>query len=230
MASERIIMDVGKENTNVKCIFVFKNDGPACKVRMGFPDNGAGAYQTEAGENEAEAKEKGKKVVPFSAMNWFKSTVDGKPVTTTLINGDIEAGPFSWHTKTVSFQRGQTRRVIDTYQVATGTAITAANTAINEAHYTMSTGASWKGGIGSVTIVIRFALNIIDVPLKPLPVSSLGVKYPSAYEGWKSVGKGAVYYAGFAKPVAAGRTLTFTATNLEPTKSSDIQLYFPRTQ
>ncbi len=44
MVSEKIILNVtpltgdAEGHTDADCTFVFKNDGPACSVRIGFPD------------------------------------------------------------------------------------------------------------------------------------------------------------------------------------------------
>ena len=43
MTGEVIKMTVDDAKVTVDCRFVFTNNGPACTVRMGFPDQGVGA-------------------------------------------------------------------------------------------------------------------------------------------------------------------------------------------
>ncbi len=49
MRTEQIRIDVHEKIINVDCKFVFHNDGPACTVRMGFPDEGLGAAEPYQG-------------------------------------------------------------------------------------------------------------------------------------------------------------------------------------
>src|SRR4028118_808793 len=50
MASEVIVMTIDEEKVTVDCNFVFKNNGKATQVRMGFPDEGQGEDDPDEGE------------------------------------------------------------------------------------------------------------------------------------------------------------------------------------
>src|SRR4051794_11540766 len=54
MRSEVVRMTVGERRVHVDCRFVFENRGPACSVRMGFPDNGEGGYDEDDAEDREE--------------------------------------------------------------------------------------------------------------------------------------------------------------------------------
>jgi hypothetical protein len=47
MSSELIRIEVSKLELKADCTFVFVNHGPACEVRMGFPDQGLGALDPD---------------------------------------------------------------------------------------------------------------------------------------------------------------------------------------
>ena len=49
MKSEVVKMDVHDKVIKVDCRFLFHNSGPACTVRMGFPDEGTGAAEPYQG-------------------------------------------------------------------------------------------------------------------------------------------------------------------------------------
>jgi hypothetical protein len=123
---------------HVRCVFVFKNEGKATTVEMGFPEmSGGEGRPTEPGE---------------SGLMGFKSWVDGKLVKTRLEpskdNGDqtFEA----WHVKNVHFAAGQTRTIIDEYRGGMG----GDSGGAASFRYTLISGASWKGKIGEADITV----------------------------------------------------------------------------
>lgn len=118
----------------VHCHFVFKNEGPATNVEMGFP---------EYNEDESEVK---------TQFTGFKSWVDGKPVKTQFVPGhrpeaQVDDNYVNWHTKNVHFNAGQTRNVVDEYEAPYQD-----ETGIQ---YILRTGRDWKGKkIGESTVII----------------------------------------------------------------------------
>ena len=215
MARERVVVTVKPQGYHVDALFVFKNDGPGCKVRMGFPDQGVGADETSFDEMNAEAKAHGRKPTPFVGLEHFKSWVDGRETATQLVADD---GAKSWHVKTVDFPAHGTRQVRVVYD-AEGGGITEGGPGVEQASYVMHTGASWKGTIGLAELVVRFPQGA-----KPKPVSlkSLHAKDPRDLKDWGTRPQSTVVWSGFAPPKVVGNELRFTRRNLEPTKASDV--------
>jgi hypothetical protein len=126
------------EMIEVDCVFVMKNEGTADTVLMGFPDGAMGPYQGGGEEHELES---------------FRSWVDGVEVKCTRVPNVTDAPPSevgSWWIKSVVFAPGATRTIRNRYTVLPGWYPTMATRAFR---YTLSTGASWKGNIGSAEIV-----------------------------------------------------------------------------
>lgn len=136
MVSEDVNIKVGPDNIKVACKFVFRNEGKAVDVKMGFPEDHGG---------------------DSSGFRYFKARVDGKPVAVRHIKSPREEGADSrdWWVKTVHFNAGQTRVVEDFYggrpsgDSMGGTWLT----------YVLQTGRSWKGPIGRA--VVRVDLSAV---------------------------------------------------------------------
>ncbi len=109
MTSEVINIVVDKDGYTVDCRFVFTNTGPACAVRMGFPDEGSGANDPDE-ENGAEDIQH---TPPRTTFTSFRSYIDGNPAATKLVRGS-EEGHY-WHTKMVRFPANGVRRIRDVY-------------------------------------------------------------------------------------------------------------------
>ena len=215
MQSEIVRMSVGKETVHVDCQFVFRNDGPACKVRMGFPDQARGSMDPE---------EEGPQKHPTGTFTSYMSYVDGVKVPTQTIHGAKE-GDF-WHAKVVDFPAHATRHVRDVYTVPVGGGIVYdGKGSIKEAYYILHTGASWHGPIGRAEVDVTFAPQAIPMPLVLVPLSAAPDNIDGKY-AWPSHPHGTILYRGPSKPVIAGRTLRFIRTNLEPGYLDDILLSF----
>lgn len=133
MVSERIDISIGHP-TRISVDFVFKNHGPAIIVVMGFPDHGSS------------------KQGPF--IKNFKSWVDGKPVTVTP--KQIESKEFDYAaiwTKSVTFAKGQTRKV----KVAYDAQSSGAAWGEMSAHYILKTGATWHGAIERAEVTVDWS-------------------------------------------------------------------------
>ena len=217
MQSEVVRMTIGKENVKVDCQFVFHNSGPACTVRMGFPDQARGSEAEDDYENAGKGPAKG-------AFISYTSYVDGMKVPTTTIHGD-KTGDV-WHAKTVSFGANATRHVRDVYTVPVGGQITEHSGSYSQAFYVLRTGASWHGAIGRATVIVTFQPGAIHTPLHLVRLSTIPGNNPAAWTGWNKTRPGTVVYRGPSTPTVQGRTLTFVRTNLKPAYLDDILLYF----
>lgn len=217
MRSEVVRMWIGKSSVKVDCRFVFKNTGPACTVRMGFPDEG-GEFLNENGKLS-------------SVFTSFRSYVDGQPLTTELVKG--ADGNTIWHAKMVSFRRGATRIVRDVYTAPLGGSV--ALEPVTMAEYILHTGSSWRGPIGRSTIIVAFSPGAITTPLHPVWVRDVGLDetgddYTRAAQIMRRELKrpGTILYQGPSRPLVRGRTLRWRRTNWRPTEKDDIELQFKR--
>jgi hypothetical protein len=140
MESCRIEGDITREQTQVRCEFVFVNDGPATTVTMGFP-----AFR---GYGDGVSP----KAIP--ALTGFRSWVDDKVVSTRIIERSRKPDqrPDRWYVKAVRFASGQRRVVRDEYLQPNGEI----SSGMRFFPYTLETGASWHGPIGQVEFVLRW--------------------------------------------------------------------------
>jgi hypothetical protein len=218
MASEKIVVNVDKEKTSATCTFVFQNDGPACKIKVGFPDHAYGAADPEEDADPAARKKPPKR----GAMNSFHSWVDGKEVKMSLERGK-EAGDY-WHTKSVTFKgHGQTV-VRDTYTLDRSSAIVMfkdKSGSADYAGYVVSTGSSWKGNIGRSEVVFQMPSSVKSVVASKTVTGRDRREFTVA-----SMPAGQVVYSGMSKPTARGRTLAFVRTDWKPTKADDIEIWY----
>jgi len=214
MESEVINMTVGKKSTTVDCRFVFRNHGPACTVRMGFPDQGEGANDPDEEHSDDYASRPA-----VTLFHSFRSWVDGSEVRTKLIRSN-ESGLF-WHAKTVRFPANGAHIVRDLYTVDIGGGIVGVAHQKSvfgaETSYTLHTGASWHGPIGRSEVNVRFARPDITPPL------SLGTRFDSEIANTSAH---VIRYAGPCKPTVDGTTLRFVRTNWRPRDADDIYLAF----
>jgi hypothetical protein len=217
MASEVVRMAIGEEKATVDCRFVFRNDGPACSVRMGFPDRGEGAMDPD------EENENPMRTPPKSTFLSFKSWVDSAPVKTELIRAD-KPGRF-WHAKTVEFPANGQRAVRDLYTLPVGAQITVHNSNLAQMYYILHTGASWHGPIGRSEVLVTFNRRRMAAPLHPVRLSSVPKHDPYDWSPshWQP---GTVVYQGPAAPAVSGKTLRFVRTNWRPAEGDDVQVYF----
>ncbi|MGV3617682.1 MAG: DUF4424 family protein [Fimbriimonas sp.] len=131
----------------VRVTFRFRNDGPATRVTMAFPENGyLGGGATEKDLPKARR----------SNFGYFRTAVDGVPFRARLLKGTTTAeglGYEHWWVKDVSFAAGQTRVVVNEYQGGGTWGPPWSNLA--GFTYVLRTGASWKGGrIGKTRVIV----------------------------------------------------------------------------
>ena len=209
MESEVIRITVGEETVRADCSFVFKNSGPACTVRLGFPDEGYDGNPTS----------------PGGFFKGFRSYVDGKYVPTSLTtSGKPDDEDFRyWHVKDVKFAANGRHAIRDVYSVDIGGQI-AVRGFYNIAAYTLHTGASWRGNIGRSEIVVTFNRK---VPHRPFVVKDATALGKAMYElNWDTMPPATLYYQGPSRPTVQNNTLRFVRANWRPTNKDDIRLFF----
>ncbi|HLK60973.1 MAG TPA: hypothetical protein VKU00_30695 [Chthonomonadaceae bacterium] len=221
MTSEVVKITIQGHQSRVVCDFVFTNHGPACRVRMGFPDEGYGASDPD--EEEADFKDK----PPHTTFTSFRSYVDGKPTATKLIRANTEG--HYWHTKTVFFPANSALHIRDVYTQDIGGGIVQAGQKGGQADqvgYVLHTGASWHGPIGRSEIDITFPAKLIHGALRPVPVRRIS-KAKNDPRWLKSrVAPNVIVWEGPCAPTVHGRTLRFVRTNWRPKASDDIELTY----
>lgn len=214
MESEVIRIKIRNRIVTTDCRFTFVNDGPACDVQMGFPDQGFGAsnprFDTDASWQDWK---------PVSVFKSFLSWVDGQPTKTTLVKGQDEDSVFQ--AKTVHFGAKAKVNVRDLYTASEGYGAVDGGRLFSESTgYILSTGASWKGNIGSTVVSIEFD------PKRPIRE----VRYADKGEDLWTIDFSTTFLdpafgarcKGPIEPVFANNSLTFKIKNWRPTKDSDI--------
>ena len=136
MVRERVDAKLGWEYAKVRCEFVFKNEGQATTVKIGFPERASGDVSAHS----------------YSDLLGFKSWVDGKLIETKHIKSSekTEQEYNTWHVKDVPFEAGQTRIIVDEYRARYG----GISDGSRFFSYILETGANWKGSIGDALITV----------------------------------------------------------------------------
>lgn len=142
MVTALITADLHNHYSLVQCEYLFRNEGPATTVSMGFP--------SLPGYGDVPDLE----VAP--ELRDFRSWIDGKPVATRQVQQAKQEGEDArrrWYVKEVPFAPGQERKVRNSYRQPNGHV----STGEQFLPYVLSTGASWHGPIGSVEVRVRWA-------------------------------------------------------------------------
>jgi hypothetical protein len=175
MLSEVVDIRLTNDEMLVTASFVFKNEGKAANVQMGFPDE---VYDVDGLKR---------------GISKMRSTVDGQPL---LVSYRPRPAPGvlrgAW-VKMVPFRAGQTRRVVATYTASHGEI-----EGLSYDIYVLQTGATWKGPIGHGTVTVDWSglqhcghpkLWAEEKPLylgRPLKVTMLGSKRARfEFRNWK---------------------------------------------
>jgi hypothetical protein len=208
MQSEIVKLVVHWNRVETDALFVFANSGAACRVRMGFPDFGLWAYDY-------------KKSRPTTTFRSYHSYVDGKLVKTKLVLGMNRRD--QWQTKTVSFPTNGKRTVREVYTTDLGGI--GARKPIALASYLLHTGASWKGSIGTASILVTFAPDSeVGTPIDVLFGDQALLEGDSIIT--QIAKSGGVFAIGPSKPILRGRTLDFEVQGLRPAAKDDILVGF----
>jgi hypothetical protein len=144
MERETVDIQLADEDMHVRATFWFKNQGPATNVTMAFPDQ-TSRNQFQGGDGATHRY----------VIENMASTVDGKHVT--LIRQKAQAkNDFEVNSvwlKTVTFDRGQTRKVVVDYNAENGFA--GGGYVLNS--YILRTGSTWRGPIGECEINVDWS-------------------------------------------------------------------------
>jgi hypothetical protein len=207
MQSERVDIDIDDNLVTVDCKFVFKNQGEACLVRMGFPD--------QSTSERADSKS------PRGSFRSYKSYVDGNEVPTEVVAGGKKKGnEGAWHSKFVDFPAHSVRQVRDVYTDIEGGFQLPPDGAAHFFSYILHTASSWNGPIEDGEV--RINLKTLTKP--PRAVDGLAVRDPRNY--FRSAPAETVLYTGPCKPTVSGKTLVFHFKNLRPKEDSDISVLY----
>jgi hypothetical protein len=127
----------------VEARFVFKNEGPATTIQMGFPEESYNVGKMKSGQK--------------SRFKYFKSWIDGKAVSvarkTASPRGSEDYRELYWWVKDVSFKAGETKVILNRYKTTPGGSYV--DGGYQEVTYIVSTGAPWKGTIGTANITFE---------------------------------------------------------------------------
>jgi hypothetical protein len=159
----------------VRVTFRFRNDGPATKVLMAFPENGyLGGGATDKDLPKARR----------SNFGYFRTAVDGSPFQARLVKGMPEAdglGYAHWWVKEVPFAKGQTRTIVNEYQGGYAWGPPWSN--VTGFSYVLRTGASWKGGkIGRTKVIVDARAIAQNGPIRFSPE---GAKVVNSIYTWE---------------------------------------------
>ncbi len=152
MVRETIRMDVYPAYYDVDVTFDFYNDGPACTVKMGFPERGYGGINGDTYRREP-------------SFLRFNTWVDGNAVTARRQQADVgEGGDFlAYWVKDVTFTAGQRRAVRVAYRSNNGDLYFGEHGGYGAqvfGHYAPYhfTGGNWKGLVEQSTLRINLHL------------------------------------------------------------------------
>ncbi len=206
MGRERVVIDLKGRGYHVDATFEFRNDGPACSVRMGFPVQG---YADGSDDKEG-------------VLRRFRSWVDGRSVPTAFLRDAKDKDQATgWRVKAVAFRRGETKRVRVAYDASGDSQ--AKDGFLRKASYTLHTGASWHGPIGFAEVIVRAPSSVLKGRLRPM--ADDGVKSPDDLN-WLRLPAGTIVWSGFAKPTVHERELRFVRSRFDPTKEDDVDLTY----
>ena len=228
MTSEviNIVVDKDKQKNQytVDCRFVFTNTGPACAVRMGFPDEGEDAYDPDEEEDAKEALRK----PPRTTFTSFRSYINGHPAATKLVRGS-EEGHY-WHTKMVQFPAHSVLRIRDVYTQRVGGGIISfdggKSGSASQIAYILHTGSSWRGTIGRSEINVTFAPATFAHAPRLIPLNQAAKTTDARELRVKFIAPDAVIWEGPGAPTAQGNTLRFVRANWRPTARDDLKLTY----
>lgn len=217
MKSEVVKMDVHDKVIKVDCRFLFHNSGPACTVRMGFPDEGTGAAEPYQGFPVPRGPNL------RATFLSYESWVNGKKVATKLIPTNDRS--LYWHTKVVTFKANSDSVIRDVYTLPPGAQATSENGLYWQTGYVMHTGASWHGPIERAEIIVNMGPDVVKAPIQLKALNSLPEKKIEHLK-WSTLPEGTVIYDGLCCPKVDGNTLRFVRTNFRPTTNDDIHLCY----
>lgn len=202
LASETVDVYVGKYLVDVDCKFNFKNNGPKCTVKVGFPD-----FPSQFNEPVAEGSVS------------FKSFVNGVEVPTTVEKGELEHELAFWHTQNIEFPANSDLSLREIYTVPSGGGAISENEFSRIFMYVLQTGHTWQGKIQRATIKVTFDKSVIAGNLK--------AKQNAQFNSEKDrLGSNTVLYKTSVRPLVDKHTMVFEYTDIEPAEPDNLCLHF----
>lgn len=216
MVSEVVRVYLGSP-IRVECDFVFKNEGPACEVKMGFPNGWCNDYDHD-------------RPMKDPPLMRFRSTVDGRSVK--VRKSWLPPDKYSivdrfeirqWFVKDVTFKRNQTRRVRNTYMVYSGYSGSWGN-AEEFTQYVLATGSTWKPKVERSEVIVYADRSSWPRGVEWIPWSVSIRDKVHGPDFWKRHPR-AIVYSGPGKVTKTVRSIRFVATHWVPDENVDLILH-----
>ncbi len=186
MASEHVKIVIGATNVQVSATFVLENEKDAASVVVGYP---RGVLEkslenfavTVDGQTAAVSSQKG-----ATDRDRMMGVMDGAPAKGSAAKKYQYQfdGPYpEWKTFTVSFAAKQKRTVVVSYSVAPAAVETESGRLLTYV-YTLKTGATWSGNIGSAVIEATLdGMTMKDlVSVTPKPAENIKAAGPLVWQ------------------------------------------------
>jgi hypothetical protein len=225
MESEIVRIRISDHLQKVDCTFNFENKGPACSVRIGFPDF----------TNMPDVTSEETATHPKPSFLTYQCYVDGNESKSELVASDGDYGGDDeiklWHASNVQFPANSKITVRDCYSQLPDLSPTDMEEPISQfikvTRYILQTAASWQGPVKRADIYVAFDK---EVALAPLELASeqdlMNSKFKSEKAWWSKASAHTVCYSASVKPSVAGQELHFTLTDFRPTEKDDIGLLY----
>lgn len=216
MESEVVNIRVSKNLVEADCLFKFVNNGPACTVRMGFPDQCSDERDSDDGS-------------PKGAFLSYKSFIDGKEVKTETLKGGWDNGAYTvWHANDVSFDANGRREIRNTYTVCPGfAAVSEKGYAAKCVAYTLHTASSWRGKIHDGVVSFNFDGDVIPLPVELVEEKNSADDKSARYD-WQRAKPGTLVFTSALSPVVEGNSIQFKFKNFRPSTKDDIFIFYGR--
>jgi hypothetical protein len=227
MASEVVRIKISDHLQEVDCTFNFENNGPACAVRMGFPDF--------SNIPDFTSEETATNIKPTFLT--YKCYVDGTETKSELVpedgdylgngNDDIKL----WHASNVQFPANSKITVRDVYSQLPDLSPVDVKEPIKQfikvTRYILQTAASWHGPVKRADIFVAFDKDIVPAPIELVSIDELmHSNAKSAKAWWSKSTTHTLCYLSSVKPSVEGQELHFLLTNFRPTENDDLLLYY----
>lgn len=225
MASEVVRIKISDHLQEVDCTFNFENNGPACSVRIGFPDF--------TNMPDLTSEETASNLKPTFLT--YKCCVDGKETKSELVPEDGDYGGNDdiklWHASDVQFPANSKVTVRDCYSQLPDLSPVDVEEPIEQfikvTRYILQTASSWQGPVKRADIYVTFEKDVAPEPIEPTSVQELmNGKMKSSKAWWSKASAHTVCYSTSVKPSVNGQELHFTLTNLRPTEKDDLLLLY----
>jgi hypothetical protein len=224
MISQKVLLTLGGKSVDVDATYELKNDGPTGYFRIGVPEEARGFAEVRREDEVAEAAKIGVRAEPFRGFEFFSLFVDNIAVETS----SESAGPArTYRTKLVQLWRGKTHFIHVLYRTPVGSGASSSGGELLQAGYELTPDAGWKGSIGTCEVLAQWRTPRVGTPIKPVSISSRGVKSGFDLATLAKLPLSNIYYRGFAVPSQiASDTLRFVARNFLPVDHHALRFYF----